>query len=75
MRKTLLMEKVISKHSKTVEDNEDLIYWASLSISERLSAVHDWNLKVWEHLNKKTVLKIEKVGGIIKKNLKQQDDF
>ena len=76
MEKKRKIEIVATKVSFTEDEDEELIYWANLSVHERMSAAAEWNRKVWQHILKdKYPERIEKTGGKRDKSLTDEDDF
>ncbi|HZI52855.1 MAG TPA: hypothetical protein VFD56_04100 [Chitinophagaceae bacterium] len=76
MEKKRKIEKVVRKGSFAEDEDEELIYWANLSVKERMSEAAEWNRKVWQHILKdKYPERIEKTGGKKDKSLTDEDDF
>lgn len=71
------IERVVKKVSFAEDQEEEsLLYWAGLSIKERLTEAAKWNKKVWQHLLKDEYPdKIELTGGKQTKALTDEDDF
>jgi hypothetical protein len=76
MERSGKIEKVLRKGSFAEDEDEALIYWANLSVKERMSEAAEWNRKVWQHILKdKYPERIEKTGGKRDKSLTDEDDF
>ena len=76
MEKKRKIEKVVRKVSFAEEEEETLLYWANLTVKERLIESEKWNKKVWKHILKdKYPQKIELTGGKQNKTLTDEDDF
>ncbi len=70
------IEKAGGKITFADAEDESLLYWASLSVKERLEAAQKWNKEVWQQLLKdKYPRKIELTGGKQTKALTDEDDF
>jgi hypothetical protein len=76
MQRKRKIEKVAKKITFEEGEEETLLYWANLSIKERLTEAAKWNKQVWQHILKdKYPQKIELTGGKQNKALTDQDDF
>lgn len=65
----------VRKVSFEEAEDEDLLFWASKTIGERLKEAFDWNKKVWTHLLGTYPDKIELTGGKKLKTETDKDDF
>ena len=76
MEKKRKIEMVVKKVSFAEAEEEELMYWAKLSVKERLTAAAKWNKEVWKYLlNEDYPEKIELTGGKQSKALTDEDDF
>lgn len=76
MEKKRKIEKIGKKVSFAADEDDDLMYWANLSVKERMMEAAKWNKKVWQHILKdKYPERIEKRGGKKNKSLTDEDDF
>ena len=76
MEKKRKIAMLARKVSFAEAEEKDIMYWADLSIKERLTEAAKWNKEVWKHLLKdKYPEKIELTGGKQNKTLTDEDDF
>jgi hypothetical protein len=76
MEKKRRIEKAGGKVTFTEGEDESLLYWANLTVKERLIEAQQWNKRVWQYLLKdKYPQKIELTGGKQTKALTDEDDF
>lgn len=76
MGKKRKIAMMVKKVSFAETDDEDLMYWANLSVKERMTEAAEWNKKIWQHILKdKYPEKIEMTGGKQNKSLTDEDDF
>jgi hypothetical protein len=76
MEKKRKIAMVVRKVSFAEAEDEDLMYWANLTVKERMNEAAEWNKKVWQHiLGDKYSERIVKTGGKKIKSLTDEDDF
>ena len=56
-------------------EDDDLWYWASMSVRERLESVFEWNKKIWHQIRGQYPVKRELAGGKFYKSETDEDDF
>jgi hypothetical protein len=76
MEKKRKIDSVGGKVTYEEGEDESLMYWANLSMKERLTEAGKWNKEVWQQILKdKYPQKIELTGGKQNKALTDEDDF